>query len=315
MWPPAGNHEGCPYDDLQKGVKMTKQYWLLAILPLALFCASASAQTVAPKLIDCHVHYNGDPEFIHKLLAKLGSVDGLAFLLVRHDNLATAKPLIDKAPNRLVGFGDIDLDDPRALELVDEFHAAGFRGLGEMETPLKQFYDPSYWPIYERAEKYGMIILFHTGIVMRVNPKIPVDVSIERMRVTTLDGVARHFPGITLIGAHLGNPDYAWAGELARWHPNLYFDLSGSTLIKTQNNYTLFNSIFWWSGVESPHTPKSAANAFEKIVFGSDVFGGDLEEFDLALARYHKMLDTCAIPKSAQDNIFAGTMWRILQKQ
>ena len=315
MWPPAGNHEGCPYDHLQKGVKMIKQYWLLAILPLALFCASASAQTVAPKLIDCHVHYNGDPEFIHKLLAKLESVDGLAFLLVRHDNLATAKPLIDKAPNRLIGFGDIDLDDPRALELVDEFHAAGFRGLGEMETPLKQFYDPSYWPIYERAEKYGMIILFHTGIVMRVNPKIPVDVSIERMRVTTLDGVARHFPGITLIGAHLGNPDYAWAGELARWHPNLYFDLSGSTLIKTQNNYTFFNSIFWWSGVESPHTPKSAANAFEKIVFGSDVFGGDLEEFDLALARYHKMLDTCAIPKSAQDNIFAGTMWRILQKQ
>ena len=294
---------------------MTKHYWLLAILPLALFCASASAQTVAPKLIDCHVHYNGDPEFIHKLLAKLESVDGLAFLLVRHDNLATAKPLIDKAPNRLLGFGDIDLDDPRALELVDEFHAAGFRGLGEMETPLKQFYDPSYWPIYERAEKYGMIILFHTGIVMRVNPKIPVDVSIERMRVTTLDGVARHFPGITLIGAHLGNPDYAWAGELARWHPNLYFDLSGSTLIKTQNNYAFFNSIFWWSGVASPHSPKSAASAFEKIVFGSDVFGGDLEEFDLALARYHKMLDTCAVSKSAQDNIFAGTMWRILQKQ
>ena len=294
---------------------MIKQYWLLAILPLALFCASASAQTVAPKLIDCHVHYNGDPEFIHKLLAKLESVDGLAFLLVRHDNLATAKPLIDKAPNRLIGFGDIDLDDPRALELVDEFQAAGFRGLGEMETPLKQFYDPSYWPIYERAEKYGMIILFHTGIVMRVNPKIPVDVSIERMRVTTLDGVARHFPGITLIGAHLGNPDYAWAGELARWHPNLYFDLSGSTLIKTQNNYAFFNSIFWWSGVESPHTPKSAASAFEKIVFGSDVFGGDLEEFDLALARYHKMLDACAVPKSAQDNIFAGTMWRILEKQ
>jgi len=198
---------------------------------------------------------------------------------------------------------------------VDEFHAAGFRGLGEMETPLKQFYDPGYWPIYERAEKYGMIVLFHTGIVMRSNPNIPVDVSIERMRVTTLDGVARHFPGLTLIGAHLGNPDYAWAGELARWHPNLYFHVSGSTLIKLQNNYTFFNSIFWWSGVESPHTPKSAANAFEKLVFGSDVFGGDLEEFDRALERYHKMLDACAVPKASQENIFGGTMWRVLQKQ
>jgi predicted TIM-barrel fold metal-dependent hydrolase len=186
--------------------------------------------------------------------------------------------------------------------------------LGELENPLKNFYDPSYWPIYERAEKYGMIVLVHTGIVLRDNPKIAVDVSVDRMRVTALDGMARRFPGITIIGAHLGNPDYAWAGEMARWHPNLYLDASGSSLIKLQNNYTFFKSIFWWSGVESPHTPKSSANAFEKLVFGSDVFGGDLDEFDRELERYHKMLDACGVPQEAQDNIFAGTLWRILQK-
>jgi len=294
---------------------MNERMWLLPVLLPFVLGMSAKAQSAAPRIIDCHIHYNGDPQFLQKLLSKLASVDGLAFLLVPPADLATAKPVIDKAPNRLVGFGTIDLDDPRALELIDEFHAAGFRGLGEMEFPLKNFYDPSYWPLYERAEKYGMIILFHTGIVLRDNPKIPVDVSVERMRVTTLDGIARRFPGITIIGAHLGNPDYAWAGEIARWNPNVYFDASGSTLIKLQNNYTFFNSIFWWSGVESPHTPKSSASAFEKLVFGSDVFGADLEEFDRELARYHKMLDACAVPKSAQDNIFAGTMWRILQKQ
>jgi hypothetical protein len=294
---------------------MNERFLLLAVLSLSVLCLSASAQIRPPRIIDCHIHYNGDPEFLRKLLAKLASVDGLAFLLVPPADLATAKPVIDNAPNRLVGFGSLALDDPRALELVDEFHAAGFRGLGELEFPLKNFYDPSYWPIYERAEKYGMIILFHTGIVLRDNPQIPADVSVERMRVTTLDGIARRFPGITLIGAHLGNPDYAWAGEMARWHPNLYFDASGSTLIKLQNDYTFFNSIFWWSGVESPHTPKSSASAFEKLVFGSDVFGGDLEEFDRALARYHKMLDACGVPQKAQDNIFAGTLWRILQKQ
>jgi predicted TIM-barrel fold metal-dependent hydrolase len=135
------------------------------------------------------------------------------------------------------------------------------------------------------------------------------------MRVTALDVIARRFPGITIIGAHLGNPDYAWAGELARWHPNLFLDASGSSLIKLQNNYTFFKSILWWSGVESPHSPKSSANAFEKLVFGSDVFGGDLDEFDLAVERYHKMLDACGVPQKAQDNIFAGTLWRILQKK
>jgi hypothetical protein len=294
---------------------MNERFWLLAVLLLTVLCTSTFAQLGPPRIIDCHIHYNGDPEFLTKLLAKLDSVDGLAFLLVPPADLATAKPVIDRFPNRLVGFGSIDLDDPRALELVDRFHAAGFRGLGELEFPLKNFYDPGYWPIYERAEKYGMILLFHTGIVLRDNPKLAVDVSVDRMRVTALDGIARRFPGITIIGAHLGNPDYAWAGELARWHPNLFFDLSGSSLIKLQNNYTFFKSIFWWSGVESPHTPKSSANAFEKLVFGSDVFGGDLEEFDRALARYRQMLDACAVPQKAQDNIFAGTLWGILEKQ
>ena len=198
---------------------------------------------------------------------------------------------------------------------MDRFHAAGFRGLGEITGPLKNYDDRSYWPIYERAEKYGMIILFHTGIVNRTHPEIPSDVSVDRMRPTTLDGIARRFPKLTLIGAHLGNPDYAWAAEITRWNPNLYFDLSGSSLIKKQDDPTFWKSIFWWSGIVSPHTPANAPNAFERLVFGSDVFNGELEEFDRELERYHKMLDACGVPKASQEMIFAGTMWKILNAQ
>ena len=140
-----------------------------------------------------------------------------------------------------------------------------------------------------------MIVLFHTGIVMRPNPDEPTDVSVDRMRVTTLDNIARRFPKLTIIAAHLGNPDYAWAAEIGRWNPNLYFDLSGSTLIKLQENYQIFKSIFWWSSTVSPHTPKSGASAFEKVVFGSDIFGGEIEEFDREIERYRKMLDTCGV--------------------
>ncbi len=49
-------------------------------------------------------------------------------------------------------------------------------------------------------------------------------------------------------------------------------------------------------------------------MFGSDVFGGELEEFDRELDRYHKMLDACGVAPEAQANIFAGTLWRILNK-
>ncbi len=289
----------------------------LFLVSLALLASlgTLAAQTAPPRLIDVHLHHNGDPAFLEKLVAKLDSVDGLALVLTAPKDLDSVKGFIAKYPSRLMGLGDISLDDPLALELVDRFHAAGFRGLGEILGPLKNYDDRSYWPIYERAEKYGMILLFHTGILMRATPEIPSDVSVDRMRPTTLDAIARRFPKLTIIGAHLGNPDYAWAAEITRWNPNLYFDLSGSSLIKKQDDPTFWKPIFWWSGVVSPHTPANAPNAFERLVFGSDVFNGELEEFDRELERYHKMLDACGVPKASQEMIFAGTMWKILNAQ
>lgn len=268
-----------------------------------------------PRIIDVHHHYTADPAYVEKLLAKLESVDGMALLLTKPRDLEGAKKYIDKNPKRLTGIGDIDLDDPNAVETVDRFHDAGFRGLGELEYPKKYYDDPSYMPIYERAEKHGMIALFHTGIVNREHPEIPTNVSVERMRVTQLDLIVRSFPKLLVIGAHFGNPDYDWAAEIGRWNPNIHFDLSGSSLIKKQNNYAYFKSVFWWNGVVSPHTPAPTVNAFEKLVFGSDCFEGDLGEFDLALARYQKMLADCDVPAEAQANIFSGTMWRILNQK
>jgi predicted TIM-barrel fold metal-dependent hydrolase len=279
-----------------------------ALAAAALLCAQPARQ---PKLIDAHIHHNGDPAFLDILAARLEAVDGLALVITAPKDIEQ----LSRHRNRIVGLGELRLDDPQALELVDRFHRAGFRGLGELTKPMKNFDDRGYWPIYERAEKYGMILLFHTGIVNRTTPDIPEDASSDRMRPGTLDAIARRFPKITVLGAHLGNPDYANAAEIARWNPNLYFDLSGSTLIKKQEDYTFFKSIFWWSSIASPHTPKNQASAFEKVVFGSDVFNGEIEEFDRSIERYRKMLSACGVPKEAQDNIFGGTMWRILNQK
>lgn len=290
---------------------MAMRLFGLPFLLLWGFCACAQP---APKLIDAHLHYNGDPAFLKRLLAKLDEVDGLAFLLVDPKDLDGVKDSVKQHSNRLVGFGEIRLDDPRVLDQIDRFHAVGFRGLGELSGPKKNYDDPVYAHIFARAQKHGMLVLFHTGIVNRTTPDIPADISVDRMRATTLDNIARLYPKITLIGAHLGNPDYSWAAEIARWNPNIYWDLSGSTLIKKQEDYTFFKSIFWWSGITSPHSPQGGPSAFEKVVFGSDVFGGELEEFDREVDRYHKMLDACGVPPEAQANIFAGTLWRILNK-
>lgn len=283
----------------------------LLLIACAGLCWSQQAQ---PKLIDCHVHHNGSNEFLERLVAKLSSLQGIAMLITAPKDLDAVSAFMQSHPNRLIGLGEIKLDAPDATSSIDRFHEAGFRGLGELTKPLYPYDDRRYWPIYERAEKYGMIVLFHTGIVNRTTPQVPEDASSDRMRVSTLDLIARRFPGLTLIGAHLGNPDYAWAGEIGRWNPNLYFDVSGSSLIKKQQDYAFFKSIFWWSSVVSPHTPKSNSTAFEKLVFGSDVFEGDLDELDRELERYHRMLDVCGVPAPAQANIFSGTLWRLLNR-
>jgi len=236
-------------------------------------------------------------------------------LLTTPKGFPQAVKFIQEHPDRFIGFGDIKLDDPDVLHQIDRFHAAGFRGLGEITMTRKAYDDPAYWPIYDRADKYHMILLFRTGIVNRMHPEQPADVSFDRSRVTRLDLIARHWPNLTIIGAHLGNPDYEEAAEIGRWNPNLYFDASGTTLIKKKADYRFFQSIFWWTAVASPHTPVSCASAFEKLVFGSDVFGGELDEFDSAQARYHAMLDDCEVPQSVQAKIFSGTMWHILQLQ
>jgi predicted TIM-barrel fold metal-dependent hydrolase len=268
----------------------------------------------SPRLVDAHVHHNGDAAFLKQLVLRLQKHDGIAFLLVKPEHLKQVTDFMAAHPGRLIGFGDVSLDDPAVLERIDAFHKAGFRGLGELSRTRKPLDDPSYTPVYDRAAKYGMMLLFHTGIVNRTRPDLAEDVSVDRLRVTLLDNIARRYPAITIIGAHLGNPDYEWAGEIARWNPNLYFDLSGSTLIKKQEDPTYFKSIFWWTSVASPHTPKSKVSAFEKVIFGSDVFAGDLEEFDRSLERYKRMLDACGVPPEAQANIFGGTLARILNE-
>lgn len=287
------------------------------IVCLTLFSASLSvlAQSHAPKLIDVHEHYNGEPGVLEQLLSKLNAADGIGFLLTTPKTLPEASKFIKEHPDRFIGFADIKLDDPDVLNEIDRFHAAGFRGLGEISSAQRNYDDRAYWPVYDRAAKYHMLLLFHTGTVARNNPEQPQDVSFDRMRVTRLDLIARHWPQLIIIGAHMGNPDYAEAAEIGRWSPNLYFDVSGTTLIKKKDDYRFFRSIFWWTGLVSPHSPSSGASAFEKLVYGSDVFRGDLDEFDASQARYHAMLDACEVPASAQAMIFSGTMWRVLQAQ
>ncbi|MDW8061950.1 MAG: hypothetical protein RMJ00_04555, partial [Nitrososphaerota archaeon] len=157
------------------------------------------------RAIDVHVHYprGGDPikrliegsekaEISMVWLQSLGRFRGV-------DENKLIEDAFREYPDLLKGFGFVHLgvDDP---EVVDNLYSRGFIGL-KIIKPLKPYDNEEFFPYYDRAEKYRMPILFHTGIVARDPVDKEYRVSSAFMRPICLDRIARSFPNLIIIGA------------------------------------------------------------------------------------------------------------------
>ena len=263
------------------------------------------------RIVDIHVHFNQkSPNYIDDFLKVAERINLTALMLTPFANRKVVAEAARKYPTRIVPFGFVDLDAPDVVKQVEELHGLGYRGLGELEFVKKPYNDPSYFPVYELAERYGWIVLFHTGIVLRQKFDEPEDVASGRMRPIHLEEIARRFPKITVFGAHCGNPEYEWAAEIARWNSNVFFDLSGSTLAKMHGRLSDFKRIFWWSGQpQDAKTPNDDRSAFVKLVFGSDT---ELNSIEQVIAQYRAMFDACDVPEPTRQMIMGGTLIRLL---
>lgn len=273
----------------------------------------AASSAMSDHIVDMHVHFDEkNPNFIRDLVALAGRMNLTACLLTPHAYRTQVADAAKQYPKHIVPFGFIELDAPDVLAQVKDFHALGYRGLGELEFVKKPYTDPSYMPVYELANEYGWIVFFHTGIVLRQSVDQPENVASYRMRAFHLEEIARRFPKLTVIGAHCGNPEYEWAAEVARWNPNVFFDLSGSTLTKMSARLTEFKNIFWWSGQGEwkTATPANDPSAFVKLVFGSD---SGLDGIPKVLEQYRALFKACDVPASTQRMILGGTLASILR--
>ena len=171
-------------------------------------------------------------------------------------------------PGQVMALGMLrdDLDQP---ELVDQFHARRFCGL-KMIGLRRAYDDPAYYPIYEKAVEYHMPILFHTGHLVVWDEQRRGVVSRRKMDVSRLDTIARAFPELRLIGAHLGNPLWEEACSLALKHPGVYFDLTGGTARRLP--YSRWRQLLMTGADENLRSleEKLALGVVNKFVFGTD---------------------------------------------
>lgn len=263
------------------------------------------------RIVDIHVHFDEkNPHFIDDLVKVAEPLNMTACVLTPYPKRRVIADAAKQYPKRIIPFGSVDLDAPDVVRQVQELHTLGYRGLGELEFVKRAYTDPSYMPVYELANQYGWVVLFHTGIVLRRKFDEAEDVASYRMRAFHLDEIARRFPKITVVGAHCGNPEYEWAAEVTRWNPNVFFDLSGTTLTKMRDRLGDFKKIFWWSGQEwDSKSPENNPSAFVKLVFGSDT---SVEGIEGVVRQYRALFEACGVPESAQKLILGGTLTNIL---
>lgn len=126
-------------------------------------------------------------------------------------------------PGRLIGFAGIDPSNPE--EAMAELQRARdeLSMPGVVVSPAAQDFHPSNSQamlVYAQAAERGMPVLFSTGVHITAATKL------EYARPMLLDEVAREFPTLKIIIAHMG---YPWVQEtvvLLAKHPNVYAEIS-----------------------------------------------------------------------------------------
>jgi predicted TIM-barrel fold metal-dependent hydrolase len=256
-------------------------------------------------IVDAHHHIEGTAAYTRKLLRAMDKL-GIDYLFAmglpdcyQHSTNDQVERAIKDSKGRIVGFGFVDLGRDRP-DKVDELRDRGFRGL-KLICPKYPYDHGSLYPIYERAQALGMPGLFHLGVVAYRPGFEDRDISSARMRPIHLDPVARAFPKWVMIGAHLGNPWHKEAAMCARWHVNLFFDLSGSTLKKCTPEE--IGHWLWWRKDTRYRDPKKR-HAWEKIVFGSDV---DAHEIHDVINDYRIVMETNRVPANVQEKVWGKT--------
>ncbi len=251
------------------------------------------------KIVDAHVHppADGNLRGFVEACEKAGIVKsfmcGLPEGFGKMGNNVVERAFKEH-PDLIEGFGYVDLGRDQ-VQVVDDLYSRGFTGL-KFIGPPKPYDVDEYFPYYERAEQYGMIALFHTGIVARSESDKVRRVSSRNMRPVYLETIARSFPKLKIIGAHLGHPWCEEATVVSFHNPNVYFDLSGGHTFYIA--LTLRNRLFF--DVKT-----------SKLLFGSD---SQPDEFQKYIHFWLTVLPQLGVSREQMEEIFYRNAESLLKR-
>ncbi len=274
------------------------------------------------KIFDVHIHFprnwekpDEDPAPIVERLAEVATAAGITKACVLTGG--RFGPGYERGIEILKDYPDlfvpVAMIDPEVIgrDEVEELHEMGYRGL-KLIGVARPYDEPDYLPAYAAAERLGMPVLFHMGVIgggidysithPRRDPKAAAtvrrmqemrgrwpmrDVTSHRMSPQHLDTIAQRFPELRIIGAHLGNQgNYEYATSVARWRPNVAFDMSGGETI--ERHAVELRLIGHEIGIE-------------KLVFGSDCGMDDIREH---IDRFEAIYDELELSEGDRERLW-----------
>ncbi|MBK9945108.1 MAG: amidohydrolase family protein [Kouleothrix sp.] len=190
-------------------------------------------------------------------------------------------------PARLIGFMALHPHDPTCLDEFERCRAdLGMRGI-KLGANYQNF-DPleaRALAIYERAQAYGLPILFHQG----TSPvrEAPIRLSYPLL----MDEIAIRYPNLKIIMAHLGHPWQVDTCVVIRKHPNVYADVSA-------NFYRPYS--FWEQMIKA-----SEWNVLDKLLFGTDFPVTTVQETIDGLRNVNRVVEGTRLPRVPEQQIEA----------
>jgi predicted TIM-barrel fold metal-dependent hydrolase len=176
---------------------------------------------------------------LEELAGDYEKLDMLAVLLAWDAETATNRPrvpneLVAEAcrahPETFVGFGSVDpLKGKKAVDDLERIEQLGLKGV-KLHPSLQAFApdDERHWPLYEKSQEIGLVLLFHTG-TSGIGAGQPggQGIRLDYARPIRLDAVAASFPDLQIIAAHFGYPWHLELLAMALHKTNIYIDISG----------------------------------------------------------------------------------------
>ena len=190
-------------------------------------------------------------------------------------------------PDTLIGFLSLDpTQDGWEREMREGREELGLRGIKLL--PMYAGFRPDderLDPLWHYATRHRLPVLLHTGTTFMA--QAPLEYTLPRH----VDTVARRFPDVKIIMAHLGHPYEGECVVTFRKHPNVFADVSALHY----RPFQLYHSLML----------VQEYGVWGKVLFGTDYPFTTVNESVAGIRKLNDMLEGTKLPRLKEEEIEA----------